>query len=409
MRQLELTYGGGKTHTLITLYHLACDPASLPESPSVDEFIRHIGIRPPKARIAVLAFDKLDVEKGMEVRAPSGESRWLKQPWSALVFQIAGPRGLSLLHADGLEAERETAPAENLLEKLLQLPAQEGLSTLILIDEVLMYAREKIGFDEVWRSRLLNFFQYLTQAATKVTHCAIVASLLATDPGKSDYLGKEITRELYAIFRREREEVVQPVMKEDVAELLRRRFFKPESLLDRERFRPHVVAAVRGISELDEATRREGKAAEDRFLQSYPFHPDLTEVFYTKWTQLESFQRARGILRTFALALRDSATWDESPLVGPQMLLESPDKSSLAEAARDLTTVAATEEYEGRRQEWSAILEGELKKAIEIEKEFPSLRNREIEAAVVATFIHSQPIGQKAATRDLMQIGRAHV
>ena len=68
-----------------------------------------------------------------------------------------------------------------------------------------MYAREKVGLDPSWRGRLLDFFQYLTQAATKVQNCAIVASLLATDPHKSDTLGRELTQELYAIFRRERE------------------------------------------------------------------------------------------------------------------------------------------------------------------------------------------------------------
>lgn len=121
--------------------------------------------------------------------------------------------------------------------------------------------------------------------------------MLATDPSKSDTLGKELTNELYAIFRRQKEEGVQPVQKEDVAEVLRRRFFTPDSIRDREAFRSHVVAALKGISTLDEQTSKEGKNAEDRFLKSYPFHPDLTEIFYTKWTNLESFQRTRGILR----------------------------------------------------------------------------------------------------------------
>ena len=55
VRQLELTYGGGKTHTLITLYHLVRDPAALPDLPAVAEFVNHIGVTPPKARVAVLA------------------------------------------------------------------------------------------------------------------------------------------------------------------------------------------------------------------------------------------------------------------------------------------------------------------------------------------------------------------
>ncbi|HQN17771.1 MAG TPA: hypothetical protein PKV86_01465, partial [Syntrophobacteraceae bacterium] len=94
VRQLELTYGGGKTHTLITLRHLVFDPDKLPDLPAVDEFREAIGRTPPKARVAGLCFDKLDVETGMEVRDPAGNTRRLVQPWSILAWQLAGEEGL---------------------------------------------------------------------------------------------------------------------------------------------------------------------------------------------------------------------------------------------------------------------------------------------------------------------------
>jgi hypothetical protein len=325
----------------------------------------------------------------------------LKNPWSVLAYQLTGPDGLRLLHADGQDAERESAPAENLLVELLAIPEKDGLATLILIDEVLMYAREKVGLDPAWRSRLVNFFQYLTQAATKVKRCAVVASLLASEPTKSDTLGKEIASELFTIFRREREESVQPVLKEDVAEILRRRFFVSESIKDREAFLPHVMAALKGVADHDEPTAKEGKIAEGRFHSSYPFHPDQTEVLYTKWTQLEGFQRTRGVLRTFALALRDSVKWDQCPLIGANVFLNEPGKVEVSAAARELTNVAGSEEYEGKKQEWTGILEGELNKAREIKSEAGGLGPREAEQAVFATFLHSQPVGQKASLRDL--------
>ena len=147
VRQLALTYGGGKTHTLITLDHLVNDPEHLPDLPAVHEFVTEIGMTPPKARVAALCSDKLDPEKGMEVRSPCGETRWLKQPWSVLAYQIAGDDGLKVLSATGSAEERESAPAENLLQPDLALPAKEGLATLVLIDELLMFARGKIGMD----------------------------------------------------------------------------------------------------------------------------------------------------------------------------------------------------------------------------------------------------------------------
>jgi uncharacterized protein DUF499 len=405
VRQLELTYGGGKTHTLITLYHLTRDPAQLPtDLPTVQEFLVHTGMTPPQARIAVLAFDKLDVEKGMEIIGPNGERRWLKQPWSVLAWQIAGAEGLQLLHPDNLAEERASAPAENLLTALLKIPEREGLATLILLDEVLMFAREKIGLDPRWRDTLVNFFQYLTQAAVKAPRCAIVASLLATDPRRSDTLGKEITQDLYAVFQREREQSVQPVQKEDAAEVLRRRFFTPDSLRDRNAFRAHVGAAAQGIFGLDEQSAKDRAGTEEHLLDSYPFHPALTDIFYTKWTNLEGFQRTRGVLRTFALALRDAESWDTSPLVGVNVFLNRPGVAGLSEAAREVTTVAETEEYEGKRQAWTQILEGEFTKAREIQQETSGLHHREVEQAVFATFLHSQPIGQKASTRDLIQL-----
>ncbi|MBS0186570.1 MAG: ATP-binding protein [Planctomycetes bacterium] len=403
VRQLELTYGGGKTHTLITLRHLAHDPAALPDLPAVAEFEQAIGMKPPKARVAGLCFDKLDVETGMDVRSPDGNVRRLKQPWSVLAYQIAGDDGLKLLHADKKAEERESAPAENVLTELLELPVKQGMGVLILIDEVLMYVREKVALTPEYRARMVNFFQYLTQAATKVDRCCIVASLLASDPKKNDAFGNELKSELYDIFQRQREEAVEPVVKEDVAEVLRRRFFTTESIKTPGDFKQHVIAAIKGIADLDEQTAKQGVATEERYLKSFPFHPELTEVFYSKWTQLDGFQRTRGVLRTFALALREAEKWDTSPLVGPAAFLGAPGKAGLSEAVGELVTVADTGGGDGgRRQAWTGILVGELTQAQSIQVESVGLKFREIEEAVIATFLHSQPIGQSAKTRELM-------
>ena len=225
---------------------------------------------------------------------------------------------------------------------------------------------------------------------------------MATDPRKTgDELGRQLLGDFYDIFRREKEEGVEPVVKQDVAEVLRRRFFTPKSIEKPEAFRQHVIAALKGIQAVDEQTAKSGAAAEERFLKSYPFHPELTEVLYAKWTQMRGFQRTRGVLRTFALALREAAKWDDSPLVGPAALLNAPGEEDLSEGMRELVTVADTEEHEGRKTTWTPILVGELDRARNIQKESVGLKFRELEEAVVATFLHSQPVGQSAQTRDL--------
>ena len=50
----------------------------------------------------------------------------------------------------------------------------------------------------------------------------------------------------------------------------------------------------------------------DRLKTAYPFHPDLLDRFFGKWTDLDQFQRTRGVLQTFAMALRDAEGWDKS-------------------------------------------------------------------------------------------------
>ena len=406
VRQLELTYGGGKTHTLIALHHLFRDPANLPDVPAVREFREHVGAELPKAFIAALCFDKIDVEKGIEdVRGADGETRTLRHPWSVLAFQLAGADGLRAIHGEGRDEERETPPAEPLLTKLLEIPAQQGLATLILVDEVLMYAREKAGLAPVWRERLVDFFQYLTQAVVKVDSAAIVASLLATDPAKQQGdLGRRLTDELFSVFRRQREEGVQPVRKQDVAEILRRRFFAGDGLRDEDAYRSHVIGLVRGLAKLDETTAKDRAEAEARFLESFPFHPDLTDVFYSRWTQLEGFQRTRGILRTLATALREAERWDPSPLIGPAALLPAPDEAAASDALKELSNVADSGSAD-RTTDWAKLLEGELAKARQIQGEFPALRDcREPEQAVVAVFLHSQPVGGKANTPELLRM-----
>ena len=400
-RKLSVNYGGGKTHTLITLRHLVHDPNTLPDLPAVKEFEAHIGFKAPKARIAALCFDKIDLEKGVETPGSDGTVRMLKHPWSILAFQLAGADGLRLIHADGKDDERDTPPAEPLVAELLSKPQENDLSTLVLLDEVLMYIRTQVETDPSWRGRLISFFQYLTQAVVKVDRCAMVASLLASDPRKHDEFGNELLQDVSEVFGRQMEEDASPVSKEDVAEVLRRRFFKPESIRDPGVFRPHVTSVVGNIAALDEQTTKERGAAEERYLSSYPFHPDLTEIFYTRWTQLDGFQRTRGILRTFAIALRDAEKWDTSPLVGPNVLLGEPGKNDLAEALSELASFASVDTDIGKHQEWRPILEGELSKARSIQSESTGLCHREMEQAVISVFLSSQPIGQKASTQEL--------
>lgn len=401
VRQLHMTFGGGKTHSLITLVHLCREPESLPDVPAVQQFKAHIGTALPKARVATVVFDRLDAERGMEAKAPDGTVARFKMPWSVLAWQLGGAAAMKMLKEDG--SERATPPATNVIEDLLKLSKKDVPAVLILFDEVLWFVRSAAEQDPAWVGRMADFFHSLTQAVAKTANCCLVASLLASDTKKMDELGKKISKELYDEFKRVADEGIQPVEPQDVPEILRRRLFELESYTDRSQWPGQVSAALNGVRTLDDVTDKALGKEQLRYEAAFPFHPDLLDVLYAKWTQLEGFQQTRGILKTLATALRDSENWDRAPLIGAQALLSLPDDEGLSTAARELTGIAQVEQYEGKAQNWTQILLAELKHARFIEDELPGLKkHRELEQAVMLTFLHSQPIGKHAATRDLM-------
>lgn len=401
VRQLHMTFGGGKTHSLIALVHLVREPAGLPDIPAVQQFKAHCALEAgfPKARVAAVVFDRLDTEMGMAVQAPDGTEAMLKKPWSVIAWQLAGPAGLKLLKADG--SERASPPATGVLEDLLKLTRKDIPGVLILFDEVLWFVRVMADLDPAWINRMGEFMHSLTQAVAKVPQCCLVASLLASDPNKMDELGKQISKALYDEFKRVADEGIQPVESQDVPEILRRRLLKLESYTDPSQWPSQVFGALNGIQAIDDYTAKNRAAEEKRYTEAYPFHPALIDTLYQKWTQLEGFQQTRGILKTLASALRDAVKWDRQPLIGAQVFLADPNTEGLSVSARELAHVAQLEQYEGRRQNWTAILEAELNHARKAQDGLLGVRQREIEQAVLATFLHSQPIGQRAATRDL--------
>ena len=385
---VQVAYGGGKTHALIALLHLAERGSKFQTHDTVQEFMGFSGLDTgPQARVAILPFDKLDVKNGLLVVSPDGKQQRVKTPWGALAYQLAGNEGLAIV------AEHEADyinPAEQTLVDLLKAPQAQGFSTLILLDEALMYTRAAVNDDPKRFGILQDFFQALTQAVEKVDRASIVASLITSDIIADDPTGVRVLNMLEGVFRR-LEETFEPVSRGDVSELLRRRLFE---FVPTEKERRAVVdSLVASRQKLPIRESHKDQEAYDELLRSYPFHPDLIEVFYQKWTQLGNFQGTRGMFRTFALLLREAAGKDTAAFVGPNALLAT--DAGLSDAVQEL--IKACDEG----NQWTPILTGELERARTIQKTLPLLTSREIEDAVLTTFLHSQPIGQKAELADL--------
>ena len=386
---LQVAYGGGKTHALLTLLHLAENGTQWKEHHTVQEFMGFSGLdTPPQARVAILPFDKFDVKNGFQAMAPDGTQKTLKTPWGALAYQLAGNDGLATVAAhenDYIE------PAQPTLANLIRAPQKDGLATLILLDETLMYTRGAVNDDPKRHGILQDFFQNLTQAVEEVNTSAIVASLITSDMIGNDPTGIDVLQMLVRIFRRV-EKNVEPVSGEDVAELLRRRFFERNP--SEQYYRPIVNSLIAAREQLGLRAKHTNPDAYQKLMNAYPFSPDLIEIFHQKWTRLNNFQGTRGMFRTFATLLRDGYGKDLSSIVTPTTFLTTGQR--LSDATQEL--IRACEESE----KWTPLLTGELDRAKEIQNELLGLKAREMEAAVLATFLHSQPFGQKAETDNLL-------
>ena len=385
---LQVAYGGGKTHALIALLHLAEHGTDFQTHLTVQEFIGFSGLATiPRTRVAILPFDQFDVKNGLSVVSPDGKQKQVKTPWGALAYQLAGDNGLEIV------AEHEADyinPAEQPLVDLLKLPQNEGLSTLILLDEVLMYTRAAVNDDPKRYGILQDFFQALTQAVKKVNNTSIVASLITSDIIADDPTGISVLNMLETMFHR-LDETAEPISQGDVSELLRRRLFE---YVPPEKTRRTVVnSLIAARQRLDLQGQHTDQEVYDKLLKSYPFHPNLIDVFEQKWTQLDKFQGTRGMFRTFALVLREAFGKDSAAFVGPNALLST--DTELSDALQELTKACD----EGTK--WTPILTGELERARIIQKDLPLLTSREIETAVLSTFLHSQPSGHKAELVDL--------
>lgn len=411
------TFGGGKSHTLTALYYLASLGKKLPkEETSVKAILNDAGLKTsPQARVAAVSFDKVDWIKGCEVTSPDGKTRSFRMPWNLIAWQLLGQQGIDILERDESKPDHNTPPADTVWAKVLFEVEKEGLGSLILIDEFLMWAHDAASAGAAgatddrgpaWYDRLKNFFQRLAQAVESSSRSCMVVSLLATDPEKNDELGKGILSACNSGLNRQAS-LQSPVEKDDLAELLRRRMFKkyPENIAEREAY---VHAFWQNMTKVD-PVRVKQPGARQRIADAYPFHPDLLNRFFGKWTELDQFQRTRGVLQTFAMALRDAEHWDESPLVGPQIFLAEPGKDGLSEALLKLAEIAKDSDRT-KNPQWPTNLKTELPRALSAQQaDAGTLSNREIEAACVMSFIFSQPIGEQAELSELRWLIAASV
>ena len=311
--ELQTNFGGGKTHSMIALYHLASGvPAK--DLPGVGEALSEAGVSlPSEINRAVLVGQMISpsapqqVVKGIELRTL----------WGHLAYQLGGKAGYELVRADD---EAGTNPGAA-LRSLFQ---QYG-PAVVLIDEWVAYARQlRDGGDG---DRLpggdfdtqFTFAQALTEAAASVPNVVVLVSIPASDIEVGGDRGKTALEKLKNVVTRKAAQW-QPASPDESFEIVRRRLFDPIQD-DKAKVRDGVIRAFSemyrhqpndfpsGVSEAEYRRRME---------LSYPIHPELFDRLFGDWSSLDKFQRTRGVLRLMALAI--SQLWqrgDQSLLIMP--------------------------------------------------------------------------------------------
>lgn len=323
--ELQTNFGGGKTHSLLALYHLFSGVPSS-ELPGVESIVQEAGVdQAPPAQRAVLVGTA--VSPGQPHRKPDGiEVRTL---WGELAWQLGGKEGYELV----AEADATATNPGDALNELLYLYSP----CLILIDEWVAYARQLYGKEHLPAGSLdthFSFTQALTEAARATPKALLVVSIpvserLGASPseeaGVTDIeIGGEGGRVALEGLKRwvgRMESPWRPATAEESFEIVRRRLFQsiesPQSFADRD-------AVVKAFGAFYRAQNQEfpqgcgEKAYERRLEAAYPVHAELFDRLYTDWSSLEQFQRTRGVLRLLAAVIH--SLWerqDSSLLIMP--------------------------------------------------------------------------------------------
>ena len=322
--QLQTNFGGGKTHSMLALYHLFSGVAP-GELPGVDAVLAETGVKsPPKANRVVLVGNK--ISPGNPVKKPDGTI--VRTLWGELAYQLGGKKAFARVQADD---EKATSPGDVLRELF-----KEYGPCLILIDEWVAYARQLHDQSDLPAGGFetqFTFAQALTESAKLAGNCLLVISLPASDTAGSPHTqaddvevggvrGREALNRLRNVVGR-LESSWRPATAEEGFEIVRRRLFEP---MPGNQFKNRDVTA-RAFSELYHSQSAEfppecrGGEYEKRIQAAYPIHPEIFDQLYGAWSTLVKFQRTRGVLRLMASVIH--SLWekgDRSPLILPSMI-----------------------------------------------------------------------------------------
>jgi len=309
--QLQTAFGGGKTHTMLAVYHLAKGAAPASELQGVPPILDAAGVTElPKARIAVLdGVDLLSLASKPRIH----DGCTVRTLWGELAWQLGGEASYEFVKEADLTG---TAPGKKELADMLAASAP----CVILMDELVRYVSQ---FEEGKTlsggtyDTQLSFVQALTEALKAVPTAVLLASLPFSDREAGSQQGVKALRALEHYFGRV-QALWKPVATEEAFEIVRRRLFTNinDKLAMESVCRAFADYYIANREDFPQETQ-DSKYFE-RLVHAYPIHPEVFDRLYEDWSTLDNFQRTRGVLKLMAKVIH--RLWKDGnndPLIMP--------------------------------------------------------------------------------------------
>lgn len=308
--RLETSFGGGKTHNLIALYHL-CNGKVEPKIASKFVSAELLPSKPIEKIAGVVGSD-LDVGEGIDHGKIRTFTLWGELAWQ-LGFHTDGEEGGRKAYEVVRKSDEQRSPVgPQVWEKLIgDAPA------LLMIDEIAAHLRAassvsiaKTNLADVTIAFLMSLLKFASESKRTV--------LVYTLADSSDAFGKEsdVLREELAEARSisaRQEHVLTPTAEDEISAIVTHRLF---ASVDREAAEETAKSwsaycgrmIEQGVDLPQRAVRSEYQT---EMVQDHPFHPELLTTLNRKTSTIPNFQKTRGVLRLLAQTVRE--LWRTKP------------------------------------------------------------------------------------------------
>lgn len=284
--RLETSFGGGKTHDLITLYHLAKAGKVTPNSAKV---LEPEYLPDEEIKVAGIVAGDMDAVKGMV--HPDGTNAFTL--WGELAYQLKGKEGYEYFKEYD---QRRTPPQDGML---IEFFGKDKI--LIMIDEIAKYI--SVLDDKEYASRIPAFFMSLISVASSCSNVCFVFTLAGSNDAFGEHNDK-IRHDLNSVSARECI-TLTPGKGQEIAQIITHRLFEK---IDREAIEEIAKSYEQYYNHAESQKVSFGHLADHikgDIINNYPFHPETLRVLVSKVGSLDNFQKTRGALMMLSVVVRE--------------------------------------------------------------------------------------------------------